>query len=414
MLKIKPYPAALLALLICTNPLAAQQVSADELFAQARQAAFDQKNYPLALDRCRQALTQSPGYTDIRVFAGRVFYWNGQADSAHIYLDRAVTENPQHEDASLAAGTISYWSDQYDQALQYCNNGLHFHPTSADLLLLKTKILIAQKQYKAALHITDTLLQRQPPVKEARALADRIKDYRAANSVGISYDYTHFSKQFDKGWHLASIQYSRQTTLGSVIARVNYGNRFSESGVQMEVDAYPHIAKNLYAYVNLGYSPDLPVFPKFRSGFSLYINLPHSFEADAGFRYLRFSDNTWIYTGSVGKYYKNWWFNLRAYVTPNSSRISQSYTATARYYVGGADDYLSINAGTGLSPDERNQAILLNSNYKLVTRKAGAAYHFSYKKMNLFALALQYANVEYLPKTRDHQLNAGISYQRRF
>lgn len=414
MLKLKPYPAVLLAMFICLQPLAAQQLTADELFSQARQAAFEQKNYPLALDRCRQALAQSPGYTDIRVFMGRVFYWNDQPDSARIMLDLAVAMAPQHEDASLAAGSIAYFMDQYPQALTYCNNGLRYHPTSTDLLLLKTKILIAQREYKDALVITDTLLRKQPPVREARILADRIKDYRAANRIGISYDYTHFSKQFDQGWHLASIDYSRQTGLGSIIARINYGNRFGESGWQFEADAYPRIARNMYAYVNLGYSPDLPIFPKFRSGFSLYVNLPHSFEADAGFRYLHFSDDTWIYTGSVGKYYKSWWFNLRAYITPSSSRISQSYSATARYYLGGADDYLSLSAGTGLSPDDRSQAVLLNSNYKLVTRRASAAYYFSYKKMNLFSFGLSWANVEYLPKSRDNQINASIGYHRRF
>jgi YaiO family outer membrane protein len=403
-----------LALLLGLQPLAAQSANAEELFAQARLAAFDQKNYPLALERCRMALALSPDYTDIRVLMGRVYFWNGQADSAALTLDRALQLAPQHADANLAAGSIAYYLHKYSEALRYCNTGLQFHPASDELLLLKTKVLISLRRYNEALSITDTLLCRQPPVKEARLLAERIKDYRSTNRIGIKYDYTNFSKQFDQAWHLASAEYTRQTRMGPVTARINYGHRFGQSGWQVEADAYPRFSRKVYAYMSMGYSPDCPIFPKFRSGFSLYISLPKSFELDAGFRYLHFNEDTWIFTSALGKYYQNWWFNLRAYITPSSSRIAQAYEASTRYYLSGADDYLSLSLGTGLSPDERNQAILLNSNYKLITRRVSAAYYFSCKKMNLFSVGLSWANVEYLPKTRDNQINASIGYHRRF
>ena len=414
MLLKRPYLVGLLAFIWGIQPIVAQELTADELFTQARQAAFDQKNYPLALERCRMALAKSPDYTDIRVLMGRVYYWHGQPDSARITLAKAVELSPQHEDAAFAAGSIAYYLHQYPEALGYCEGGLQYHRSSADLLLLKTKVLIATRQYSEALTITDTLLRNQPPVKEARVLADRIKDYRSANRMGVRYDYTHFSKQFDQGWHQASIDYTRQTRMGPLTARINYGHRFGESGWQVEAEAYPRISRKLYTYVSLGYSPDRPIFPQFRSGFSLYVNLPKSFEVDAGFRYLHFNEDTWIFTGALGKYYQSWWFNLRAYITPSSSRIAQAWEATTRYYLAGADDYLSLSVGTGLSPDQGNQAILLNSNYKLITRRASASYFFSCRKMNLFSLGLSWANVEYLPKTRDNQVNASISYHRRF
>ncbi len=404
----------LLAFIWSIQPIVAQELTADELFTRARQAAFTQKNYPLALEHCRMALALSPDYTDIRVLMGRVYYWHGQPDSARITLAKAVELSPQHEDAAFAAGSIAYYLHQYPEALGYCEGGLQYHRSSADLLLLKTKVLIAIRQYSEALAITDTLLRKQPPVKEARVLADRIKDYRSANRMGVRYDYTHFSKQFDQGWHQASIDYTRQTGIGPVTARINYGHRFGESGWQVEAEAYPRISRKLYTYISLGYSPDRPIFPQFRSGFSLYVNLPKSFEVDAGFRYLHFNEDTWIFTGALGKYYQSWWFNLRAYITPSSSRIGQAWEATTRYYLAGADDYLSLSVGTGLSPDQGNQAILLNSNYKLITRRASASYFFSCRKMNLFSFGLSWANVEYLPKTRDNQVNASISYHRRF
>lgn len=393
---------------------AQENLSSDDLLKKARTTAFDQKNYPGAIGLCQQALQKSPGYTDIKVFLGRLYFWNDQKDSSRIILDEAMQSDPKHEDAAIAAGSIAYFNDQYQRSLEYCNQGLMYHPQSEELLLQKTKSLIELKRYTEALTITDSLLHKNYNLKDVRALVERVKDHRSKNKIGISYDYTHFQNQFDNPWHLASLDYTRQTNIGSFAGRVNYGNRFNESGVQFEADAYPSISKRLYAYINLGYSPDLPIFAKFRSGFSLYANLPAGFEADAGFRFLRFSENTWIYTGSVGKYYKNWWFNLRAYLTPDNDRISHSYSFSGRYYLGGADDYFSFSVGTGLSPDDRNQAVQLNSNYKLISRKASVGYRFSCKKLNIFSIGLGYANVEYLPKIKDNQVNASISYQRRF
>src|SRR5262249_37556743 len=133
-----------------------------------------------------------------------------------------------------------------------------------------------------------------------------------------------------------------------------------------------------------------------------------------GFRYLNFENNTWIYTGSIGKYYKNFWFNFRTYLTPDNERISQSYIFTTRLYGAVADNYASISLGTGISPDDRSLVSQLNSSYKLRTLKTSVSYHASYKRMNIFSIGLSYANVEYLPKTTDDQIVASISYQRRF
>ncbi|MGC4039150.1 MAG: YaiO family outer membrane beta-barrel protein [Chitinophagaceae bacterium] len=398
-----------------TTQISAQQtLSSDELFVKARKTAFDNKDYPTAIKICHEALALNPGYTDIEVFLGRLYYWSDFTDSAKIVLDNALQANPSHEDAAVAAASIAYFSNDYQQSINYCNKGLQYNPQSTDLLLQKAKCLVQTRQYKDALVIIDSLEQNPKTKSDARSLGEKISDYRAKNKVSVSYDYTYFQKQFDQGWHLASIDYSRQTKAGSIIGRVNYGNRFGTSGVQFEADAYPHIAKNLYAYVNVGYSPDLPIFPKFRSGFSLYANLPKGFEADAGFRYLNFNNDTWIYTGSVGKYYKNFWFNIRAYVTPDDDRISQSYSFSTRYYFSGADDYLSFSIGSGLSPDDKSQSLQLNSNYKLQTQKVSVGYRRSYKKLNIFYIGAAYANVEYQPKTRDNQVNISIGYQRRF
>jgi YaiO family outer membrane protein len=197
---------------------------------------------------------------------------------------------------------------------------------------------------------------------------------------------------------------------------LNYANRFGSNGWQYEIDAYPHISRIFYAYMSGAYSNNVGVFPKTRAGFSLYANLPASFEAEAGFRYLHFTGDTWIYTASIGKYYKSFWFNFRTYLTPSNSSISQSYSIKARYYTGGADDYISLGIGTGVSPDDPRNIILLNNgqNYKLVSNNITAAYWRSFKRRNIIFFTASLDHQEYRFQTWGNQLDLGIGYQRRF
>ena len=390
--------------------------SSDELFQQARKAAFDQKDYAKAISLSKQALERSPGYSDIRVFLGRIYTWSGKLDSARAQFTQVLAKHPDNEDGALAAGSLEYWNDNSPKALQFAQNGLKYHPESKDLLLLKAKALNDLKRYKEANNTLDTLIKSDPGNSAARALSDRVKDNASGNKIGITYDYISFDKQFSDPWQLASFEYSRHTGIGTIIGLINYANRFKSNGVQYEVDAYPHISKTFYAYVSGGYSGNVGVFPKFRSGFSLYANLPSSFEAEAGFRYLHFTGDTWIYTASLGKYYKSFWFNFRTYLTPSNSSISQSYSIKARYYTGGADDYVSLGIGTGISPDDPRNIILLNggNNYKLHSNNISTAFYHSIKRYNLFFITASIDHQEYQLNTWGNQLDIGVGYLRRF
>jgi YaiO family outer membrane protein len=231
--------------------------------------------------------------------------------------------------------------------------------------------------------------------------------------IGVSYDYTHFGKQFSADWHLTSIEYARRIKAGTFIGRVNYGNRYSRQGIQLEAEAYPHLSKTFYGYVQLGWSPDFPVFPRFRTGVSLFVNLPKGFEADAGFRYLNFDNDTWMYTGSIGKYAGNFWLNFRTYITPDEKRVSESYNFTTRYYLKSAEDYVFLLFGSGISPDDKSQAAQLNTNYKLQTQRVAAGYRFSFAR-NIIFLQASYSKVKYLADVKDNQVNSTISYIRNF
>ena len=404
-----------LSLFFCeVSSIRAQSLTSDEYFQKARQVAFDQKNYPGAIQLCQQALKQSPDYLDIQIFLGRLYYWNDQPDSSLQVLQTAFQKKPDYEDAAQALADITYYQEDYAKALTYTQTGLKYNPASSGLAVRKAKSLAALLRHQEAYSYTDSLLQADPDNDQLRSLASQLREYSNHNKVGVSYDYTYFDKQFSDPWHLINVDYSRQTKAGSFGGRINYTNRFAQSGLQFELEAYPRISKVFYAYTNIGYSADMPLFPRWRAGFSLYANLPKAFEAEGGFRYLNFDNNTWIYTISLGKYYKNFWFNARTYLAPGNNSISQSYTLTSRYYLKGADDYFSFFIGRGISPDDRLQAIRLNSAYRLQTARMGGGYRFSLNKRHIFYFNGTYENVEYLPETKGNQLNLSVGYLLRF
>lgn len=394
----------------------AQNLSSDDLFKQARQSAFDNKDYPKAIKLAKQALKQSPDYADIQVFLGRLYTWSKQPDSARSVFTNLLSKHPDSEDGAFAYASLEYWNDNYTKALEIINSGLQYYSQSKDLLLLKAKVLNAMRNYKEASLTVNALLKIDASNTAGRALAEQVRDNVARNKVDVSYDYVKFDKEFNAPWHLASIDYTRQTSLGSITAGLNYANRFSTGGTQVEVDAYPHFSPTFYAYLNGGYSNQVGVFPHYRAGFSLYANLPASFEAEGGFRFLTFGSPTWIYTASVGKYYKDWWFNLRTYLTPSNASVSQSYSLTARYYFGGADDYFTFDVGTGISPDNPANNVLISKTnvYQLRSNSASLGYRHAIKTLNVIYINASVDNQEYIEHVKGNQFDFGIGYQRRF
>lgn len=391
-------------------------VSSDGLFEAARHAAFKEDNYSKAILYSKKALAISPNYADIRIFLGRLYTWSKQYDTAVVCFEKVIQANPKNEDAYIAYIDMCYWNDDLHKALNLCNEAVSQQINLFDIQLRKAKILNALKKYDEAAIIVDSILHQYKNNTEARTLAARIRDNRSINKLGISYTHTKFDNfPYADPWHLLSVDYSRRTKIGSVIGRINYANRFKDNGVQYELEAYPKISPTFYSYLNIGYSNNVGIFPNYRGGFSLYANLPASFEAELGFRYLKFTgDPTWIYTIYVGKYYSSFLFGFRTYLTPSIQSISQSYALNVRYYYRGSDDFIAATIGTGISPDDRPSAIQLDSKYKLLSRKASAEWRYSLNRFHIITIDFAWINQEYSPAKKGNQYEFGIGYLYRF
>lgn len=407
------YCTLILTFLIPVILYSQETLTAEELFSKARIVAFEEKDYTKSIALAKEALDKSPDYTDISIFLGRLYTWNDDVTSARALFKDLEKQMIADEDFFIAYGSLEFWNDNEQEALRIVEKGLQHHPKSEDLWLLKAKIYSSNDPAKAEEALL-YVLELNPKNTEARAMYSRIRELNSKNALSVIYNLTHFDKQFDEDWHIVGLSYKRVTKYGSVILRGNYANKFGADGKQIELEAYPRISKTFYLYVGAGYSEDVGIFPKYRTGISLFANLPKSFEGELGYRQLYFSDNIWMYTASVGKYYKNYWFNVRTYLTPDHKNISHSYTGTVRYYTKGANDYFGIQVGSGISPEESTNNLLANENFKLKTFKAGCEYTFSVQKLNIFTLTFLYSNQEYRINQKGNQFDFSIGYTRNF
>lgn len=335
----------------------------DILLKEARELIFDDK-YNEGRKIAFRALEKYPNYADILILVGRSYAWEGKNDSASIYLDRAIIASPTYADGYSAYLDNLMWSNQFSEADKVLEKAKASFGTSLPDVLKykKSRLFYFQDSYEEAYEIAEELFDKGYKSPDLLSYIQNLQRLRRTNAVGFTYDYDNFQGQISP-WNTFSVYGRTKTNLtGSLIARVTQSSRFDSNGTLFELDAYPSLGEKAYAYLNIGGS-NASFFPKLRFGTSIYYNLSNAWEVEGGYRYLGFTEATHIITASLGKYIGNWWLNLRANLIPADGQLSTSANFQARYYFKTAEDYISIQLSSGVSPDEENrdQTQLLNS-----------------------------------------------------
>ncbi|MFK5959508.1 MAG: YaiO family outer membrane beta-barrel protein [Lutibacter sp.] len=350
----------------------------DTAFKVARELAFN-KHRKQAQDTLLLILTKYPNYNDIRAFLGSTYSWDGNYGQARKEFMNVLNKDPKRKTTWIAAINNELWSELPFKALELTTSALKYFPNNEEILLLKAKAQQNGKNPEDALATVQEVLLNNPENNKAIEYKKGLINALSYNTIGLKSSIDLYSEVFDP-MQLRTLKYSRQTKYGSIIAKMNVSRRFQENGVQFEVDLYPRIANGLYAYVNLGFANTF-LFPDVRFGAEFYKSLPRSFEISAGFRALKYSSTTTIYTGSVGWYTGNSYWAFRTYITPNDNGSSKSGTLNYRKYRSDANNYFSVSVGLGYSPeiDRFNFEGNENAIIKLNSQKVGVGYYLSSK-----------------------------------
>ena len=395
------------------GPLLVLMITGFDLQAQTIQEAKDQAyggNREKARSICRTILAKNFD-SEVAVLMARTYAWDGNYDSTKIVISQILRTNPEHWDALDCLSDVQFWEEKYKEAIETCNIILTKNAIDEQFLFKKAKILNAMGLYDQAAKQLIKLLKSHPANAEARNKLSTIRADLRRNYVRLAYSYDSFEKNSKQDpWHLVALSYGRKTKVGTVIGRVNWAERFGSKGVQYEVDGYPHFSENNYAYLNVGYS-NLTIFPKIRTGAEWYHSFPKAFEGSLGMRALFFSNSdTYMLTGTVGKYTGNYWFSFRSYLIPSSSGTSVSGSIQTRRYFADAEDYIGLRIGYGISPDDRNYGNGSSSYLTLKSQSVRIEYNHLFTGMWTanFGISLSHQQFPVIGYVRNYSFDFGI------
>lgn len=346
-----------------------------QTFDEARELAFNGERAK-AREVCRAILDK--GFNaDVALLMGRTFAWDGEYDSARVYINKVLKYNPDYMDAISAIADVEHWSENYSKAVEYCNLAIQKDSTAQDFWMKKAEILYSSEKVEEAVDVLENYLKMDPG---NGAFLKNLKNYRLdllKNTLRLLYTVDFFDAEFNRDpWQIMSMSYGRETGIGSVIARVNLANRFGITGYQYEIDAYPKFTENSYAYLNYGFSQHT-IFPKHRFGFEWYQSFPKAFEGSIGLRLMGFENtNADIYTATIGKYFSKYWLSLRSFVTPGDEETAVSGLLVLRRYFSDPENYLGLRLGYGISPDDNRN--LIDSGEKLNLKSTYARLEYNH------------------------------------
>jgi YaiO family outer membrane protein len=348
----------------------------DTSFETARNLAFNEQRKQ-AQDTLRSILTKYPDYHDIRSFLATTYSWDGDYKKARNEFAYVLDKDPGNKSNWLAAIKNESWSESPFVALEMSKKALKFFPEDPELIYLKAAAEKSTNNPLEALNTIESLLDKNPQDENALSFKANLNQTLRKNTIGITAAVDLYSEVFDPMQYY-TLNYTRQTKYGTIISKFNYNRRFNENGTQIEFDLYPKIANGLYAYLNIGFANTF-LFPDLRYGAELYKSLPHSLEASLGFRSLKYSTTTNIYTGSIGWYTGNSYLSFRPYITPGDNGTSTSGTFTYRKYRSDADNYFGATFGMGFSPEINQFNFSENAGavVDLKSQKINVGYYFT-------------------------------------
>ena len=348
----------------------------DTSFENARNLAFNQHRKQ-AKDTLLHILTKYPDYNEIRSFLATTYSWDSEYKKARKEFAYILEKDAKNKSTWAAAIKNELWADMPFAALEMTAIALKIFPYDSEILYLKATAQESTNNPIDALKTVELILDKNPEDQKAKDFKVNLNVKARHNTIGINSAIDLYSSVFDP-MQYHTLKYGRQTKYGTIIGKVNFNRRFQENGLQYEVDLYPKISKGFYAYLNIGLSNSF-LFPDVRYGAELYKSLPKSFEVSLGFRTLKYSTTTTIYTGSVGWYTGNSYWSFRPYITPGGAGTSSSGTLSYRKYRSDADNYLGLSLGIGFSPETNqfnfsgNETSILN----LKSQKFNVGYYFT-------------------------------------
>ncbi len=314
------------------------------------------KRHSEAINLLEAHLREDPYDSDSRVLLGLVLSWEGRRAEARAAFRKVLARKPGYGDAMRALANLELWDDHPERAAFLAHEGLARDPSASDLRLLLARALRALDRRKEALQELKRLLADEPHNSTAASLRDTIEDELCVWEAGLGYGYDRLSNAVND-WHELTVQGKREFPFVSIILRYSHAWRFSSQDDKLEIEAFLRFRRGTWGDVAFAWAPWTNFYPSYRGMIDLYQSLPWALEISVGYRLLAFTNVVNIFAASLGKYWGDWYFVLRAFYTPDSAGTSQSYHLSARRYFLDNRLFAGVRYGYGASKQELQNSV---------------------------------------------------------
>ncbi|SKA44094.1 outer membrane protein, YaiO family [Chitinophaga eiseniae] len=353
-------------------------------------------------------------YTDNLLAAGTAAQRNQQPDSALQTFRQVLAINRKDSAALLYTINLYNGKGAYDSALAYAGQGLRYYPNNPAFLEKRVVTLENKKDFSAASLAADSLLRYNNTTAHSD-YADYLRSKTLKNQFGLFFLRSSYDYGTSRWYNIATAEYRRFIKRGSYAARLNYGGRAAEgTGIMGEAELYYTHSRRTYSYALASYA-NSDVFPTARLAYSIFHTFGKSFEGELGGRYLK-TDSANIYSGvvSVANRFDDFYVNFRAYFISDQPNFYTSFNLTTRYYMNRDQDYLSLIAGLGTSPDDRSRLVQFPQLSGLLTRSVGAGYQKTIRYRTTLGLYGTWINQKISPTVFQNQYDIFVTVQRKF
>ncbi len=316
-------------------------------------------------------LSKYPNDDDVRYQLAQIFEKEKNTCFAKNVYHELLAKNPLNMDARLALINILKDED-CKLALDLINEGFCYFPRDSRLVSRRAELYNIESLYFHSMAVAKEAVCLDPKNEHAIDLIKSIKQSSLQYNAGVNeigfYVLPNFVNDLREWWHESSVYYVRHSRYGDLVLQANNAYRFGRWATQAEIDLNPVI--NQYVSFNLEYAyADNPfLFPHYRTGGEIFINIPNFVSVSAGGRHWHIADpwfNVW--TASIGKETDKYWLLYRPYLfVPKEGERSTLHTFKARKYFDDPDTWLDITAGFGHSPDLND---LLTANFIVINNK---------------------------------------------
>ncbi|MBE7178271.1 MAG: tetratricopeptide repeat protein [Mucilaginibacter polytrichastri] len=355
-------------------------------------------------------------YFDALLASARDHQRKNETDSAVLTYKNILLMKPQDSVSIAALSSLQIEQKKYDDALRTIGSGLGYFPGNAVLLKKKAFIYEQQKDYVQATAAADSLEKMQPGFVN-RDYADLLRSKTLKNQFGLYFlrsTYELGRSDSSQTFNIATVEYRRFFKSGSIAGRINYAGRAQGTGLQGEAELYLTHTQKLYSFATAGFSNGL-VFPNLRLNYSLFKTFGRDVEAEAGVRYLKTSvSSTFSGVVSLAKTLDDFWVNVRVYGISDSSKFYPTYNLTTRYHLNPQQDFVSLYAGLGTSPDDRSRVVQNPQLIGLLSRNIGAGYQKNIRYRNTLAINGTWYNQKIGDERFQNQYDLYFTFLRRF